>query len=131
MSSLEKFKSNFVDHVGIVVESMESGVAVMTLVLADHHRNSGGLAHGGVLASLADSAGGAAAYSMVPYEKMAVTTDFSLTCLKSISAGSLMATARVIHSGRRFMRAEVKITSGDVLLATAGVSFMVIDRPNL
>lgn len=131
MGLLEKFNSSFVNYVGIEMESLENGEARVSLLLRDEHLNSGGLAHGGVLATLADTAGGAAAFSLVPYEKMAVTTDFQLSCLKSSRAGSLKAVGTVIHQGRRFMRAEVKISAGSDLIATAGVSFMFIDRPNL
>jgi uncharacterized protein (TIGR00369 family) len=130
MSTLEKFQSNFVNYVGIEVLSLDNGVARMSLALREELMNSGGIAHGGVLASLADSAGGAAAFSLLPYEKMAVTTDFQITCLKSSRSGSIEAVGTVIHQGRRFMRSEVEISSQGILLAKAGVSFMVIDRPN-
>lgn len=130
MSVLDKFNSNFVNYVGIEVLALDDGVARMSLPLREELFNSGGIAHGGVLATLADSAGGAAAFSLLPYEKMAVTTDFQITCLKSSRAGSLEAVGTVIHQGRRFMRSEVEITAEGVLLAKAGVSFMVIDRPN-
>ena len=76
-----------------------------------------------------DTAAGAAAFGLLPFEKMAVTTDFQLSCLKSSRAGCLKAVGLVIHHGRRLIRAEVKITANDTLVATAGVSFMVIDRP--
>jgi uncharacterized protein (TIGR00369 family) len=131
MGLLENFNSSFVNYVGIDVESIEGGEARISLLLRDEHLNSGGIAHGGVLATLADTAGGAAAFGLLPIEKMAVTTDFQLSCLKSSRAGSLNAIGTVIHNGRRLMRAEVKITAADTLIATAGVTFMVIDRPNV
>ena len=129
MGLLENFNSSFVNYVGIDVESLNDGEARLSLLLRDEHLNSGGIAHGGVLATLADTAAGAAAFGLLPFEKMAVTTDFQLSCLKSSRAGCLKAVGVVIHNGRRLMRAEVKITANDILIATAGVSFMVIDRP--
>jgi uncharacterized protein (TIGR00369 family) len=129
MGLLENFNSSFVNYVGIDVESLNDGEARISLLLRDEHLNSGGIAHGGVLATLADTAAGAAAFGLLPVEKMAVTTDFQLSCLKSSRAGCLKAVGLVIHHGRRLMRAEVKITANDTLIATAGVSFMVIDRP--
>ena len=128
MSLMESFQSSFVNYVGIEVASIEGGEAIINLRLRDEHLNSGGIAHGGVLATLADTAGGAAAFSLLPFEKMAVTTDFQLSCLKSSSAGCLKAVGTVIHEGRRLMRADVRITAEDSLIATAGVSFMVVDR---
>ena len=131
MNSLEHFQSNFTDHVGIDVISLEHGEARISLDLRQQHLNSGGMVHGGVLATLADTAAGAAAFSLVPMEKMAVTTDFQMSCLKSSGLAVIEAGARVIHAGRRFMRAEVEITAAGVLLATAGVSFMIIERPTI
>ena len=129
MTLLDKFHSNFVNYVGINIESLDEGIAHTSLQLREEHLNSGGIAHGGVLATLADTAAGAAAFSLVPFEKMAVTTDFQLSCLKSCSASCLKAIGRIIHGGSRLMRAQVDIYVGDTLVATAGVSFMVIDRP--
>ncbi len=130
MGLLESFNSSFVNYVGIEVASIEGGEARISLLLRDEHLNSGGIVHGGVLATLADTAGGAAAFGLLPFEKMAVTTDFQLSCLKSSRAGRLSAIG-TIHNGRRLMRAEVKIADGDRLLATAGVTFMVVDRPSV
>lgn len=131
MDLLESFNSSFVNYVGIEVASIDGGEARISLLLREEHLNSGGIAHGGVLATLADTAGGAAAFSVLPFEKMAVTTDFQLSCLKSSRAGCLNAIGTIIHQGRRLIRAEVKITAGDRLIATAGVTFMVVDRPTI
>lgn len=108
---------------------MGEGQAVLTMQLTDALKNSGGMIHGGAIATIADSAAGAACWSVVGEDKMAVTTDFNLSCLKSLFAGVITAEATILHAGRRFIRAEVSVKSEDALLARAGVSFMVIDRP--
>jgi acyl-CoA thioesterase len=121
--------SPFIDHCGIALESLHDGCCELRVTVADYLKNSGGILHGGALATLADSAAGAATWSLLPLDKMAVTTDFNLTCLRSVADGEVIATAELIHRGGRFMRAEVKIQSKQQLIATAGVSFMVVDRP--
>ncbi|WP_101756981.1 PaaI family thioesterase [Oceanicoccus sp. KOV_DT_Chl] len=120
--------SPYIDYLGIKIIHMENGIAEMELELTDDFKNSGGMAHGGVLASLADSAAGSAAFTIVPANQIAVTTDFTMTCLRSTVSGTLYARAEMIHTGKRFMRAEVKIRSARDLLVTAGVSFMVVER---
>lgn len=130
MSEQQSLHSPFTHYCGIDIVSMVDGVAKLRVELQSQLLNSAGMAHGGVLATLADSAGGAAAYSVVETGKMAVTTDFNLTCLKSTFSGVIEATGTVVHRGRRFMRAQVDMVSGGQLVATAGVSFMVIDRPD-
>lgn len=129
--SSQKRSSAFIDHCGIEVVSMSEGQAVLSMPLGDELKNSGGMVHGGAIATIADSAAGAASWSMVAEDKMAVTTDFNLTCLKSLFDGVITAEAKMVHAGKRFMRAEVSVTSGDDLLARAGVSFMIIDRPKV
>lgn len=121
--------SPFMNHCGINIVSVEGGQAVLTMVLTDELKNSGSMIHGGAIATLADSAAGAASWSVVSEDKMAVTTDFNLSCLKSLFEGMMTAEATMVHVGKRFMRAEVSITADEDLLARAGVSFMVIDRP--
>ena len=129
MTEVNTLHSPFTDYCGIDILSMEDGVAQLRVELHAQLLNSAGMAHGGVLATLADSAGGAAAYSVVAEGKMAVTTDFNLTCLKSTFSGVIEATGTIVHRGRRFMRADVSLTADDRLIAKAGVSFMMIDRP--
>lgn len=124
-----KRNSPFMHHCGITIESAGGGQAVLSMILSEALKNSGGMVHGGAIATLADSAAGAASWSVVAEDKMAVTTDFNLSCLKSLFEGELRAEATMLHVGKRFMRAEVSVTSGKDLLARAGVSFMVIDRP--
>ena len=124
-----KRNSPFLNHCGIELVSMGDGQAVLAMELTDALKNSGGMIHGGAIATIADSAAGPACWSLVGDDKMAVPTDFNLSCLKSLFAGMITAEATILHAGRRFMRAEVSVKSGDDLLARAGVSFMMIDRP--
>jgi acyl-CoA thioesterase len=125
----KRLNSPFIEHLGIDVLLMKDGKAELLMELKPAMLNSGGMAHGGVLASLTDSAAGAAAFSVVADHSMAVTTDFNMTCLKSARNGLLSAKSELVHQGSRFIRADVEIRSDKDLLVKAGVSFMIIDRP--
>ena len=126
----ERWKDSvhFVSYLGIEYGFLEDGRAEMYLDLRPELLNSGGMAHGGVLASLADCVGGAAAYSIIPADRMAVTTDLHLTCLGNIQRGRITARGELVHRGQRFINAGVELLAGDRLLARGSVSFMVIER---
>ena len=124
-----QLKSHFTEHLGIDVHFMKDGKSEMSLPMKPEFNNSGGIAHGGVIASLADSVAGGAAFSTVGIEKMAVTTDFNLCFMRASWGDSLFAHGEVIHGGKQFIRVAVEVFCDDTLVATAGVSFQVIDRP--
>lgn len=119
---------HFVSYLGIEHGFMKDGRAEMYLELGPEHLNSGGIAHGGVLASLADCVGGAAAYSVIPADRMAVTTDLHLTCLSNVGRGRITARGELAHRGRRFLNAGVELWAADKLLARGSISFMVVER---
>lgn len=128
-SSEPRLASHFVGHLGIESVRMDDGYAELALNICRQHLNSGGVIHGGVLGSLIDSAAGMAAFSTLPLEKMAVTTDLHMTCLRGVGQGRIIGRGELVHRGRRFMRADVELLCEDRLIAKGSVSFMVIDRP--
>jgi uncharacterized protein (TIGR00369 family) len=65
------------------------------------HLNSSGVAHGGVLCTLADAVMGSAAYSTLEPEQRCVTAELKVNFLKPIPPGRITADARVMHKGSR------------------------------
>lgn len=132
MDEVKKLHARFVDYLGIDIDpaGMADGIAELSLELGAQHLNSAGMAHGGVLTSLVDSAAGAAVYTLLPRERMAVTTDLHATCLGNTGRGRLYARGEVVHRGQRLLRADVDVREeGGRLLCRGSVSFLVIDRP--
>lgn len=128
MTDINQLLSPFTYHLGIEIVSMLDGTAELTVELVPELLNGAGMAHGGLIATLVDSTAGAAVFSIVADDKMAVTTDLNLTCLKSCFHGLLTAKGKVVHRGRRLMHADVEVYSEQTLIARGAVSFMVIDR---
>src|SRR5216110_2130896 len=71
----------FNQYLGIHVDRMEGGEAVARIELGPHHTNNRGVAHGGVVLSLLDSAMGAAVISAIPKEWWCATTGLSVQFL--------------------------------------------------
>ena len=119
---------NFLEHFELCVTRMENGTAEVQLEILPHHTNSAGIVHGGVLAGVADTVAGAAAFSVLDDTQRVVTTDMHITYLKNVTVGTVTARADLRHKGNRFMSVRVEICSGNDLLVTGSVSFMVVAR---
>ena len=110
---------------GIQVGKLEPGRAQLRLertkeLMGDPFRGS---LHGGVLATLADAAGGLSVFSLLGPEDRASTIDLRLDYLRpSGITGSLLADARVLRGGSRVFMVEVIIHEGNPELAFARAS---------
>jgi len=109
-------------YLGVEIERLEKGEAVVTLRLAAHHLNVRGVVHGGVISSLLDTALGAAVISSIPREWWCATTSLSIQYLGGTGEGLLTATGRVIRNGRRvaFAGGEVLDESGQTVATAQG-----------
>jgi len=116
---------------GARLTSAESGVVVFTLVPSEYHYNPIGSVHGGVIATLLDSAAGCAVQTMLDEGVGYTSLDLSVKYLRGIRAdtGIITCTGTVVHAGRRTALAQAEVRdSNDRLLASA-TSSCVILRP--
>jgi uncharacterized protein (TIGR00369 family) len=119
----------FNSYLGIEIVSRENGRAEAALELAPHHLNRRGVAHGGVIGSLLDSAIGAAVISSMPPEWWCATTTLSTQFHDGARSGRLTASGQVLRRGGRiaFASGEVRDERGR-LIATAHGSWHLWDR---
>lgn len=117
----------FVRLLKITVEDMTEGVVkLMMPVDLKTHTNLYGVAHGGALASLADTAMGMACATV---NKRVVTIEMNINCIRSAQPQPLIhCVARIVHNGRQTVVVEADIVDGnkDGLLAKARGTFFVI-----
>ncbi len=81
------------------------------------HGNAYGAVHGGVYASLIDSAAYWALYCQMPADRSYTSLDLNVTNLAAVRAGALITEARVVRSGRSVsvVSATVKDETGRLL----------------
>lgn len=91
--------TTFWGTLGCELLSCVEGRAVVTLKIEEKHLNYLGLLHGGVHASLADSAMGLAVMSLRPAEQV-VTTNLNMQYLASVKQERVTITAEVLQAGR-------------------------------
>jgi uncharacterized protein (TIGR00369 family) len=102
----------------------------MELPVSPQVVNTSGALQGGLIATLADVAGGQVGLDYLPTGTGMTTTDLFVRYLRPISEGSARAVTRVLRAGRRSIVTQVDVfrTADDELAATATVNFAVVKR---
>lgn len=107
---------------GFELTAWSDGFARIEMPLGDHLMNRQGLPHGGVHATLLDSAMGfAGCYTGDPDRRqMALTLSLTVNFLAQATGDTLIAEGRVTGGGRRTFFAEGRVTDATgALVATA------------
>ncbi|MFE7764708.1 PaaI family thioesterase [Streptomyces sp. NPDC057438] len=116
----------------MALEEVEFGRAVFSLMPGEEHYNPIGSVHGGVFATLLDSAAGCAVQSTLPTGMGYTSLDLSVKFLRRITVdtGRVRAVGTVLNGGRRTVLAEATlIDEEDRLLAHATSSCMLLPLP--
>ena len=94
---------------GIELESVTPDLAVGHLDWAPERCTAGGLMHGGVLMSLADSIGAICAFAGLPEGAGTATTRSSTNLFRGVRDGQVTARARPLHRGRTLIVVETEL----------------------
>lgn len=96
---------------GFRFAEVSEGYAVLTVVPDERHYNGIGIAHGGLAATLLDSATGCAINTMMPAGRIFTTLEMKINYVRPIraDAGTVRCEARVIHVGSRTAYAEGRV----------------------
>lgn len=117
----------FVQLLKLNVYSIEEGSVTLYMTVASEHTNFYGIAHGGSLMSIADTAMGA---TCLTCNKKVVTLSFNMNCIKALPEGqTVKAIGKVIHNGSRTMVCEADLIDNDNnIIAKASGTFFVIGQ---
>ncbi|MFJ9903445.1 PaaI family thioesterase [Streptomyces sp. NPDC101152] len=117
---------------GMTVEEVDHGHVVFSLEPGEEHYNPIGSVHGGVYATMLDSAAGCAVQSTLPRGMGYTSLDLTVKFLRPITAdtGKIRAVGAVLNGGRRTALAEARLLDpADRLLAHATSSCMLFPVP--
>jgi uncharacterized protein (TIGR00369 family) len=98
---------------GIEVVDMEADGAAVELDADDRHLNLHGTVHGGTIATLVDTAMGAAVRREDTGDGAPVTIEMKVTYLRPAQPGRLRAEAAIRRRGKRIVIAEVDVVDGE------------------
>jgi uncharacterized protein (TIGR00369 family) len=107
---------------GMETDLVEHGRVVFTFQASEQFANPFGTVHGGILATVLDSAMGMAALTAMPDGASAPTVALEVKYVRPVAtdAGLLRAEGVVVHAGRRVVTAEGRLVGpDDRLFATA------------
>jgi uncharacterized protein (TIGR00369 family) len=116
---------------GFELDSVEPGRVEFSFAPEEFHYNPIGSVHGGVYATLLDSATGCAVHSLLPAGVGYTSLDLTVKFLRAITVdtGRVRCIGTVPHLGGRTALAQAELRDGaDRLLATA-VSSILLIRP--
>ncbi|MFJ3903582.1 PaaI family thioesterase [Streptomyces sp. NPDC090025] len=117
---------------GFGLEEVEFGRAVFSMEPGEEHYNPIGSVHGGVYATLLDSAAGCAVHSTLPQGMGYTSLDLSTRFLRPITmhTGKVRAIGTVLSQGRRTAMAEAGLYDDqDRLLGHATSTCMLFPLP--
>ena|SRR5690349_12836106 len=108
---------------------VDEGRVVFTAEPAEQHYNPIGIVHGGLAATLLDSAMGAAVHSTLPEGQGYTTLETKFNLVRPITAetGPVQAEGRVVHRGRQVATAEGDVRdAGGKLLAHGSSTCLIV-----
>ncbi len=111
----------FMVHIGARITALAPGVCEITADWRRELTQQHGFVHGGVLASIADTAGGYAAFSLMPADATVLTVEFKLNMLRPGRGETMIARGRVLKPGR-----TLSIVQADVFARDGGREEQVV-----
>jgi len=100
----------FARTLGMSVKRDEPDQVLVSLAWHERLCTSGGVLHGGVIMSLADTAGAICAFRNLPAEAVGTTTVESKTnFLRAVTRGHVEALAKPVHAGRTLIVVETDV----------------------
>jgi uncharacterized protein (TIGR00369 family) len=102
-------KSPFPNHIAMKLLSLEIDRAELAVELNKNHLQAYGIVHGGVLATMIDTATFWAVYLRIPEDAGLVNIDLKLNYLKSVRNGKIRAVGTCIRPGKTISYAEATV----------------------
>jgi uncharacterized protein (TIGR00369 family) len=109
---------------------LSEGSAEFTVEPAEYHYNPIGVVHGGLAATILDSAMGCAVHSVLPADTGYTTLEIKVNFVRpmTVETGKVRCEAKVIHVGRRTATAEGRILDEQGKLYAHGTTTCLILR---
>jgi uncharacterized protein (TIGR00369 family) len=119
------------DLIGMTLKEVGEGRVVFAIEPAEYHYNTLGTVHGGIAASLLDSAMGCSVLSLLPAGHRFTTLEIKVNYLRPVTTttGIITCEGAVIHHGARTATAEARITDAHGKLYAHGTTTCMIFRP--
>ncbi|MBA1335548.1 MAG: hypothetical protein HPY66_1173 [Firmicutes bacterium] len=124
-----KIRGNAVwEMVEMRIASISPGEVEMSLEIKDKHLNLMGICHGGIIATLADTAMGVALYAK---EAAGATIEMNINFMEPLRKGDrVLARGRVLRKGKTTAVTTADLWVGDKMVATARGTYFIMENAN-
>lgn len=126
-------QQGFMKTLGAEIIAIEKGMVKVRCKKKDSLTQQHGYFHAGVITSIADVACGYAAMTTMPKGSEVLSVEFKTNLMRAATADEIIATGKVIKSGRTLVFCEAIVTdeSEETIFATLqGTMFCVQTKPN-
>jgi len=93
-------KKGIMSHIGAEMSEVGPGSCEIRLPYGEHLSQQHGFFHGGVVATIADSAAGYAGFSLMPADAGVLTVEFKINLMALARGELLIARGKVLRPGR-------------------------------
>ena len=113
---------------GFDIEEVAEGRVVFTAETGEHQYNPIGVVHGGLAATLLDSAMGCAVHSLLPQGRGYTTLEIKVNYVRAIKrdSGPLRAIGTVVHMGGKTATAEARLLDREGRLSAHGTTTCMV-----
>lgn len=127
-------KQLFMNHLGARLERVEPGFCEIHLPYSEKLTQQNGYFHAGAVSTIADTAGGYAAYSLMQPEDSVLTVEYKLNLLAPAKGEYLIARSRVLKAGKTITVCNSEIfaveNGTESLCATATITLIALRNYN-
>jgi uncharacterized protein (TIGR00369 family) len=111
--------------IGMTLAALDIDACRIELELGERHMQPFGIVHGGVLATLIDTATFWAGFLRLPEDAGLVNVDLKLNYLKAVARGHLRADGRCLRAGRQISYTEASVFDEAGELVAHGTSTLM------
>jgi uncharacterized protein (TIGR00369 family) len=116
-------KTPFIGFLGVVFDRYEPDDVLLRLPFREDLTNDGVVYHGGVVASVLDTAGAAAAWSNHDFENgsRASTVSMTVNYVGACKSSDLLCAARTVRRARELIFTEIEATDADGRIVASAI----------
>ncbi len=115
---------------GMQVTKVDADETIVSLTIDERHFQHVGLVHGGIYVLLAESAASiAGACTLSKPNQNIVAIEINANHVRSARSGTLTATSKCLHRGKKTLVYEVRVEDGDKQLISMARSTLMVIEP--
>ena len=120
------YKQDFLNFIDCKLEEVEAGKVVISLENKKEFSQALGFMHGGMVASMLDTASGFAAFSILEEGKHVVTSDLKINYLRPVVCKRVICVGEVLKAGKKLIVVESKVLDEENKILAKMLGTMVV-----